>query len=247
MNLKEYYKERLLNEQNNMNINELKAFTDKQLNNPDTRRIQKHQMIRLRTIAANHNAESPAKPKNSSYTNKVRAQRIASLLGTRGALAGVANDGITITHNYRQEPDGLGGETQVDKTAPIGSNSLLSTGYSSERGRRDSEKRGNNLRSHERKMRINNRITEKNNMNIKEYYKQILNSEINEKLIGKQHKIDADGNKVINRKDFAIINAKKKSAMNAVDEGYARSNRINDSMRRKVERGIAVPAGLRRR
>ena len=51
-------------------------------------------------------------------------------------------------------------------------------------------------------------------MNIKEYYKEILNSEINEKLIG-------------------------------VDEGYARSNRINDSMRRKVERGIAVPAGLR--
>jgi hypothetical protein len=51
-------------------------------------------------------------------------------------------------------------------------------------------------------------------MNIKQYYKQILNSEINEKLIGKQHKIDADGDKRITRKDFAIIN--KKSAMKRV-------------------------------
>jgi len=74
-------------------------------------------------------------------------------------------------------------------------------------------------------------ITEKNNMNIKEYYKQILNSEINEKLIGKQHKIDADGNKKINRKDFAIINARKKSAMNQVDEMALTKNAFNKMLK----------------
>ena len=161
-----------------MNINELRAFTDQQLQNPNNQRIQKHQMIRLRNIAAKHNAKMP---KDSSFKNKVRAERIASLLGARGALASVDDkDGTTITHNGRQEPDGRGGENEVDKTAPIYPKSLLDIGYSNYNSRRNSEIRGQNLRRFAKQMRKNNTIREQNNMNIKEYYKQRLLNDLNE-------------------------------------------------------------------
>jgi hypothetical protein len=196
----------------------------------------------------------------------MNAQRIAAMIRARGSMADHGEMGVKMDATERSGTTVLRTNYSND-IKPIHNHTTFNSREYGELNRYyDGEIVGKTLRDRARKDRAksaaadagrkeaNKRgfktpegITEKNNMNIKEYYKQILNSEINEKLIGKQHKIDADGNKVINRKDFAIINAKKKSAMNAVDEGYARSNRINDSMRRKVERGIAVPAGLRRR
>jgi len=242
MNIKEHYKERLLTsmndgrylasqqiKENNMkNINELRAFTNDQLDDPVTRTIAQDQMGRLRKIAADHNA-NPNKP--AGY-----GDRITTMLRTRGARVGTQNNSVYSLPFSRD-----------DRPVPVSHNMALDSREIAQDDRFKASEYGNSQRRDRRQLAARRRewdsgvaaankqgftrpsgITEKNNMmNIKEYYKQILNSEINEKLIGKQHQIDADGNKKINRKDFAIINARKKSAMNEATPAEIQGHQIS--------------------
>lgn len=210
-----------------MNINELRAFTNDQLDDPVTRTIAQDQFGRLRKIAADHNANPDKKP---GY-----GDRITTMMRTRGARAGTQNNSVVILPSNRH-----------DNTPLVSHNMALDSRQISEPDRFSASEYGDQQRKSRRKLDARRRkyalgvaaankqgftrpsgITEQNNMNIKEYYKQILNSEINEKLIGKQHKIDADGNEVINRKDFAIINAKKKSAMNEATPAEIQAHQIS--------------------
>jgi len=245
-NIKEHYKERLLTsmnegrylasqqiKENNMkNINELTAFTNDQLQNPLTRTIAQDQLGRLRKIAADHNANPN---KKAGY-----GDRISTMMTTRGAAvaASLKNSVLRLPFSRDEKAVPVSHDTKLDSREINQDDRFRSSEYGDER-RRDRRQLAARRREDNRGVADANRrgfktpegITEKNNMNIKEYYKQILNSEINEKLIGKQHKIDADGNKKINRKDFAIINARKKSAMNQVDEMALTKNAFNKMLK----------------
>jgi hypothetical protein len=207
-----------ISEENNMkNINELTAFTNDQLQNPLTRTIAQDQLGRLRQIAADHNANPN---KKAGY-----GDRISTMMTTRGAAvaASLKNSVLRLPFSRDEKAVPVSHDTKLDSREINQDDRFRSSEYGDER-RRDRRQLAARRREDNRGVADANRrgfktpegITEKNNMNIKQYYKQILNSEINEKLIGKQHKIDADGNKKITRNDFAIINARKKSAMNRV-------------------------------
>ena len=195
MNPKEYYKERLLNEQNNMNINELRAFTDRDIAlNPKIRTIAHDQLGRLRTIAANHNA-------NPNRTAD-RGLRISNMMRTRGA--DVASDPISNTvmrQPFRRDEN----PSPVSHTTPLDSREMrepdrfraAAAGGIMRSNRRNRAKSDRNdalgvAAANKQGFKTPEGITEQKNMNIKEYYKEILNSEINEKLIGKQHRIDTN-------------------------------------------------------
>ena len=178
------------------NINELRALTDKQLENPNTRRIAHDQLDRLGRIAARHNDAQPSN--KGSFKDKLRAERIVSALGARGANVRVdKKDGRTITHQGREhEPDGFGGENEIimPDHAPIHRNSsLFLPAYDkplqpTENQRHRYGIRGKNLSRFAKQMRKNGQtgrypsfgISEENNMNIKEYYKERLLNSINE-------------------------------------------------------------------